>query len=143
MRASQDDIARLIKLIGLCARRLKAARGSRDGMSPSLRVILECLGEQGPQTVPHMAEVNGVSRQHIQKHVDLLIGSGHVELRRNPTHRRSAIVALTEKGAAVFAEIQRQEREFQAGLASGLDGAGMAQALAKLQALADRIERLP
>lgn len=69
--------------------------------------LMRALAEDGPQTVPQLARARPVARQRIQKIVDELAAEGLVELRDNPAHRRSRLVALTPAGAAVCADIGR------------------------------------
>src|SRR5262245_13349428 len=70
-------------------------------MSGGLRSILRGLKKEGPQTVPHMARVRAVSRQHVQMLVNHLIKDGLVELIANPASKRSPLVSLTPQGKKV------------------------------------------
>ena len=60
--------------------------------------------------MPRIAGSRGASRQHIQTIVNELLHEGLVELRDNPVHRRSCLVALTAAGAATIAGIRDTER---------------------------------
>lgn len=65
--------------------------------------VLRSLDAYGPTTVPDLARLRPVSRQRIQKLVDLLRARGFVETRPNPRHRRSPLIALTDAGRAHLA----------------------------------------
>lgn len=92
--------------------RLKAAAEElhhQGEMSAGRRGILMGLHRSGPQTVPQMARVRPVSRQHIQALVNPLAEEGYVELVDNPAHKRSRLVRLTPKGVDFVAAMRRRE----------------------------------
>jgi len=76
------------------------------GMTAAMRGVLELILLGGPATVPSMARARGVSRQHIQQQVDALRGRGFVERKENPAHKRSTMIALTDKGRAAHMQIK-------------------------------------
>jgi len=106
-----------------------------------MRAIMEYVAEHGEQPVPAIARAKGVSRQHIQVNVDALQNGGLVELRDNPAHRRSSLVALSREGHAAFAEIRRSEALVLEKLAEGLDAKDVAAALRVLRSLRKRLDR--
>ncbi len=88
MKKSADDLIQLTRLVRLCFQRLKTLGDELHadlGLTSALRAILEAASEEGARTVPQIAAAKSVSRQHIQKHVDMLIASGHIELLPNPS----------------------------------------------------------
>jgi DNA-binding MarR family transcriptional regulator len=62
------------------------------------RSILLNILHSGPHTVPQMASARKVSRQAIQKVINELLKEQLVTLQDNPHHKRSKLVALTQKG---------------------------------------------
>jgi len=56
-------------------------------LSTSHRAVLESLYKGGPQTVPEMARARPVSRQHIQKLVNVLLDEELVQTVPNPAHK--------------------------------------------------------
>ena len=74
-----------------------------------MRAVLEFLRRNGPATVPTIARSRGVSRQHIQALVNLLLGQHLAEAADNPAHRRSLLVQLTAKGAQTIDRMRRRE----------------------------------
>src|SRR5215470_1417143 len=78
-------------------------------MSGGLRGILRGLKKEGPQTVPHMARIRAVSRQHIQILVNQLAEQGFVELTANPESKRSPLVSLTTRGKNAVEEMNQRE----------------------------------
>lgn len=73
------------------------------------RAVLEFLDREGPTAVPGIARARGVTRQHIQVHVNDLEATGLVEFLDNPAHRRSQLAALTSEGGDTIARIHRRE----------------------------------
>jgi len=105
--------------------------------SAGRRGLLRSLGREGPRTVPALARARPVSRQHVQALVNGLRADGLVELRRNPAHRRSHLVALTGKGRRRLARLVAKERRFL----SGLGEVGGARALRKTAAVLAALKR--
>ena len=81
------------------------------GISGGMRAVLESLTNRGPQTVPQMARVRPVSRQHIQGLVNDLLDLGLVEYTDNPAHRRSKLVRTTELGGQTYTSLRQRESE--------------------------------
>jgi DNA-binding MarR family transcriptional regulator len=79
------------------------------GISPAARGVLDSLLVGGPAPVPSMARERGVSRQRIQQQVDLLLARGLVERQGNPAHKRSSIIALTDKGRGMTQNMRADE----------------------------------
>lgn len=102
----------LFHRMGAAAEAVHRERRIRGGE----RGILLSLHRHGPQTVPQLARARPVSRQHIQAHVTPLAAKGLVEFRTNPVHRKSHLVALTEKGRALIEEIDRTEKRLLSAL---------------------------
>jgi DNA-binding MarR family transcriptional regulator len=75
----------------------------------AMRAVMETLAEDGEQTVPQIARLKAVSRQHIQVNVDALAQRHLVTFRDNPGHQRSPFVTLTPKGRTTFAKMRRRE----------------------------------
>src|SRR5262245_37627217 len=115
-----EKIAREVRHLFQVLRALADVLHKDTGLNASTRAVMEALAE-GPRTVPDVARAKSVTRQHIQVLVDELVKSELIELRPNPAHLRSPLVALTRKGEAVFATVRKREAPLLDGLASGLD----------------------
>lgn len=143
MKKSADDLIQLTRLVRLCFQRLKTLGDELHadlGLTSALRAILEAASEEGARTVPQIAAAKSVSRQHIQKHVDMLIASGHIELRPNPSHKRSPFVGLTKKGAKAFAEMKRREGRIVSELLNQTDLAQLPRTVAQLRDFTDSLK---
>lgn len=105
LRVLFDETVALFHRLRLTAERIHGQGEASAGR----RGVLRSLSRGGAQTVPQLARARPVSRQHIQVLVNALLGDGLVELRQNPAHRRSRLVALTRKGALLLAAMEERE----------------------------------
>jgi DNA-binding MarR family transcriptional regulator len=78
------------------------------GLTSARWQVLGAIALAGePLTVPVIGKAMGLSRQGVQKQVDLLRGEDLVTLQSNPSHRRSPLVALTRAGRAAYERATR------------------------------------
>jgi DNA-binding MarR family transcriptional regulator len=69
------------------------------GLTSARWQVLGCIAiARKPMTVPTIARQMGLTRQGVQKQVDLLLAEGLVRLQKNPANRGSPLVALTRAG---------------------------------------------
>lgn len=68
------------------------------GITAPKRTLLMDIHRYGPQTVPSLASTRFISRQIIQTQVNDLKKAELLEAKPNPEHKRSVLIALTEKG---------------------------------------------
>jgi DNA-binding MarR family transcriptional regulator len=106
-------------------------------ISAAMRDILVALAASGPRTVPQIALERAVSRQHIQSVVNELLLAGLAAPQRNPSHRRSALIALTDEGRARLKQLRERETELLAQTAPAVSQADLA-ATARLFDLLER-----
>jgi DNA-binding MarR family transcriptional regulator len=99
-----------------------------DELSAGQRALLLNLHQLGPRTVPQLARLRPVSRQHIQTLVDPLLTRGLVERRDNPQHRRSHLMALTAAGRRVVRRIRAREAGPMASASTALGNRRLQQA---------------
>ena len=111
------------------------------GMTAAMRGVLELILLGGPATVPSMALARGVSRQHIQQQVDALRGRGFVERKENPAHKRSTMIALTDKGRALIQNIRAEELDTLSRVQAGVSDNAMLEAAQVLSAWRAAIQR--
>ncbi|MES0882787.1 MarR family winged helix-turn-helix transcriptional regulator [Roseibium sp. SCP14] len=98
------------------------------GLTASLLAILEYISDNGSSTVPQMASAKSMKRQSIQAIVDKLLAMGLVETVLNPTHKRSMLIALTEKGTASIRMIFAEEMQVLGRVTTGWTGGNIEQA---------------
>ena len=110
-------------------------------LNPSMRIVLELLLLEGPTTVPAMARVRRASRQHIQQQVDALVQRGLVERRENPAHKRSSLIALTDKGRALTQNMRAEARNALSRMQVGVSDKAMSEAAQVLSAWRSAFEQ--
>ena len=101
-------IRRLFRAMGTAA----DAYLRHSGMTAADRAVMEFLYPGKALSVPDIAALYDVSRQHVQSTVNSLLDKGLAVAQDNPRHRRSPLIALTDGGRDTFAEIRRNEDEF-------------------------------
>ena len=90
------------------------------GVTAATRGVLDALLLGGAATVPRIARERGASRQHVQQLVDALLERDLVERHRNPNHKRSLLIALTDKGRALVENMRAEERNSVARIQAGV-----------------------
>ena len=140
MLADVEALADEVRLHYHALVRLAGSLHGRLRVTPPMRAVLEFLQARGPAPVPRIARSRGVSRQHIQTIVNDLLHEGLVELRDNPAHRRSCLVALTAAGDATIAGIRDTERAVLGDAFSDIDADAVRAATQTLRAVRRRID---
>jgi DNA-binding MarR family transcriptional regulator len=123
--------------------RLKALGDELHGdleITTAMRAVMETLSEAGPMTVPQIARLKGVTRQHIQLLTDALVEAALVAVKENPAHRRSSLIGLTEKGRRAFAKMQARELPIVEQIAGAFDERDLERATVVLTRLAASID---
>jgi DNA-binding MarR family transcriptional regulator len=123
--------------------RLKALGDELHGdldVTTAMRAVMETLSDAGPMTVPQIAKLKGVTRQHIQLLADALVEGGFASVKENPAHRRSSLITLTEKGRRAFAKMRAREAPLIEELSGEFEAQELERATAVLTRLSARIE---
>jgi DNA-binding MarR family transcriptional regulator len=121
--AHADNVQALIEEVRLADERLRLveeALCSELGLTPAMRGVLEVLAVGGRRTVPQIARVKGVTRQHVQALVDAAWERGLCQFAPNPDHARSPLVTLSGKGQAVVETLAEVEQSRMGGLAASV-----------------------
>lgn len=80
-----------------------------SGLTVGDRAILECLHDQGPQTVPEISAQLEIERQPVQRIVDRLIEAGLLHRTSNPRSLKSPKIALTISGSRTMIQVLKRE----------------------------------
>jgi DNA-binding MarR family transcriptional regulator len=110
---NEEKLYAVITEVRVCFNRLKTLAEQLHGdigVNASMRAVMESLSMHGSQSVPDIARRKGVSRQHIQTIMNLLVEAGFAEAFDNPAHLRSPLFDLSAKGRKAFTTVQRRER---------------------------------
>jgi len=138
-----DKMVALTRAVRAAFNRLKALTDDLHGdlrITTAMRAVMETLSESGPVTVPQIARAKGVTRQHIQLLADALVKAGLAAVKDNPAHKRSSLIALTEKGKRAFAKMHAREAPVVQEMAWEFDERELERAIAVLERLAARID---
>jgi DNA-binding MarR family transcriptional regulator len=98
-----------VRLLSQALRQWSDTLHAELGMTAAMRGVLELILLGGRATVPEMARTRDVSRQHIQQQVDALLERSWVERQDNPAHKRSSMIALTNRGHALIQNVRADE----------------------------------
>lgn len=101
-----------------------------EGLSSARWQVLGAIAT-GPATVPAIGRAMGLTRQGVQRTVDLLRREGLVEQVDNPGHRRARLVRLTSEGARRLDALSRRQAAWANAVADGI-GAGELEAARRL-----------
>lgn len=110
------------------------------GVTAAMRAVMETLATEGGLTVPQIAKLKGVSRQHIQLLADALAEADLIAVKKNPAHRRSSLIALTDKGKRTFAKMRAREEPIIEAIAERFDTAELDRAAMLLQRVASLLD---
>ncbi len=96
----------------------------------------------GPQTVPKMAQERKVSRQNIQKIVNVLLDNKLAGLSVNPDHKRSSLIGLTKKGHSLVETMNRNEAKIMSQAKLDVGDKDMLDAAKVLSSISKVLEKL-
>lgn len=117
------------------------------GLTTASWQVLGALGYSPvPLPVAHIARNMGLSRQSVQRVVDLLENKGFVRFAPNPHHQRAKLVVLTASGRAALHAAEAAEEPLNQAVLEQIGGERIAAAIAVLsemnKALAQRAEAI-
>ena len=121
-------------LLGVVARSVSEAL--HEITLPQFRVLVILAGE-GPQRSGAVAQRMGSHPSTFSRTVDRLVAGGWVERAPSTTSRRETIIALTETGAALVAEVTERRRREISTILDRMDPAVRARVAEALEAFSD------
>ena len=86
------------------------------GLSSALWQVLGAISDN-PRSVPQIGRVMGLTRQSVQRSVNVMAEDGLVQFVPNPDHKTSPLVQLTSHGQTAYAEVMRLQVEWSNRLA--------------------------
>lgn len=111
-----------------------------SGLTAADRAVMEFLFPEHERSVPEIAALYDVSRQHVQVTVNRLLEQGLLRTTPNPRHRRSPLISLTEEGRLCFTEIRRNEAALIDELFVGITEADLITTRDSLRALLRKLD---
>ncbi|WP_417234564.1 MarR family winged helix-turn-helix transcriptional regulator [Arthrobacter sp.] len=120
-------------LLGVIARSLAPVM---DAVTlPQFRVLV-VLSNSGPLRVGELALQLGANQSSFSRFADRMIAGGLISRSSSTENRREVIIALTRKGADVYAEVTRARRTELSAILGRLSAAEQDTVLAGLEAFA-------
>lgn len=110
------------------------------GLSVRTRAVMEMLLQFGPLTVPDLAQKLEIQRQYVQQMVNETLHEGLTQRQTNPRHKRSPLIALTDAGHEMIAQVIANEETVVAGLATGFNPQDVETTLRVTQALVAKLK---
>jgi DNA-binding MarR family transcriptional regulator len=115
---------------------------AQEGLTSARWQVLGAVTLAGrPLTVPQIARRMGLTRQSVQASVNRLLADDLVASQDNPDHRRSPLIALTDRGRSAYESLDRRQAAWVNELADGIDANKLAAAARVLGELSERLER--
>ncbi|MCB1350904.1 MAG: MarR family transcriptional regulator [Maritimibacter sp.] len=105
-----------------------------------MRAVLEILRAEGDLTVPDLATRLQINRQYVQLMVNETLASGFTERSRNPRHKRSPLLTLTDKGRALIDRVMAREMDILRIVAAEIPDQDIATALAVIEAVTSELK---
>jgi DNA-binding MarR family transcriptional regulator len=114
---------------------------TRDlGLSSARWQVMGALAA-GPLPVVQVARNMGLTRQSVQRTVDVLAEEQLVTFAENPYHQRAKLVRLTERGTKVLEEVARRQAAWANQLAKELSPDKVSAAVRLLETVRQRLEQ--
>ena len=111
------------------------------GLTAARWQVLGAIALAGhPLTVAQIGRAMGLTRQSVQRLVDELEAAGFVHRTTHPDSRRARPVALTDRGAAAYAQADRRQRPWANRTAAGIAQSDLATTLRVLRTLRQRLD---
>lgn len=95
----------------------------------------------GPLPAAQIARNMGLTRQSVQRMVDVLAEEQLVTFAENPYHQRAKLVRLTERGTALLGEVTRRQATWANQLAKGLSPHEFSAAVQLMETVRQRLEK--
>ncbi|WP_420006590.1 MarR family winged helix-turn-helix transcriptional regulator [Arenibacterium sp. LLYu02] len=140
-----EKIEHLYRIIWMSRPLMQAAEAAVEkglvgtGLTVRMRAILEMLHRHGDSTVPDLARELEIQRQYVQLMVNETLAEDLAVRIPNPRHKRSTLIALTEKGRILIKGVIEQERALVATIGAEI---GASETEAALDVMMTLIEQL-
>lgn len=109
------------------------------GLSSALWQVLGALNEK-PRTVSQIGRAMGLTRQSVQRSVNILNEEGLVELVPNPDHQTSPLVRMTGKGVRAYQKVMCLQIKWSNGLGEQLKSGDLKIATQVLRTLLETLD---
>ncbi|AKS46466.1 DNA-binding transcriptional regulator, MarR family [Octadecabacter temperatus] len=140
------DTKQLYKLIWMSRPLMQSAEAAVErglkgsGLTVRTRAVLEVLQADNEATVPDIAKKLEIKRQYVQLMVNETLAEGLTVKRANPRHKRSTLIALTQKGQTLIEDVVQREMKLVRSIGEGLNAADIETALRVVTTLTENLK---
>ena len=111
------------------------------GLSSARWKVLGAISESGrPMTVPDIARMMGQSRQAVQRLSNEMNEEGLLETQNNPHHARAKLLALTDQGKSIYAQLEQLQIPWVNSIADEFKAVDLKHTSSLLQGLISKFE---
>lgn len=111
------------------------------GLTSARWQVLGAIALEGQSlTVADIARRMGLKRQSVQRLADALVDEGLLLREDNPAHRRAPLHRLSKAGERAYQTLDEKQAAWAAECARGIPAARLADALAVIHTLRERLE---
>lgn len=115
--------------------------GSEFGVTSARWKILGALSIAGePQTVPKIARRMGLTRQAVQRLVDVMHEDKLLLFHQNPDHRRAKLIGLSEHGKAIYSKLYEKQSKWAINCSMGISQEELETTLSVLKRISDTMD---
>lgn len=127
----RESLRTLVRKLGV----LERGEASCCGITLSQSYSIVEIGRAGTMSVNLLAEILGVDKSTVSRSVDKLVNNGVLVRDTDPEDRRSVTLRLSDKGQAVFEEIEKRSITYFAEVVADIPDDKREQIIASLQYL--------
>lgn len=91
-------------------------------------------------SAPQVADAMGITRQGVQKQLQVLSDAGFIERRQNPRHVRSPLYAMTKQGERIYSKVMARQAIWMKQLSAGLPLRDLSKTLQMLEGVYERLD---
>ncbi|MCP4996238.1 MAG: MarR family transcriptional regulator [Gammaproteobacteria bacterium] len=114
------------------------------GMTHARSQVIGAIDIAGtPLTAAQIARNMGLTRQSVQRTINILVDDGLLTLENNPDHKRASLVKITPAGEKKITQIRELLHQWSERIALNFDTEALEQGLGLLESLTDHLEQVP
>ncbi len=116
--------------------------GFEYGVTSARWKILGALSLAGePQTVPQIAKSMGLTRQAVQRLVDVMHKDGLLSFHQNPGHKRAKLISLSGRGREIYSKLYEKQSGWAIACSTGITQTELETTLSVLKRISSTIDR--
>jgi len=115
---------------------------SEYGLTSARWKVLGAVSLAGlPQTVPQIARTMGLTRQGVQRLVDVMHKDGLLEFLENPGHKRAKLIGLSKLGKKSYEKLDQKQKLWARSNSHQINKEELQTTLSVLKKVSEQFER--